>query len=179
MVIPVNTWEFSVRGSESPLNTAPRDSPLAHQHIVDVQHFKIIFVWIFLFSGLCPSHPVLWLCFWLLLLFSCSVMSGSFVAPWTTLSHQAPLSMGLSRKGYWSGLPCPSPGDLPDLWDWTHISSIGRRILLGTCHSSDFNLVFRSLQLQFCQVLNNVSISQFVQPLSYNKVRRNSPFRSP
>ncbi|ELR61723.1 hypothetical protein M91_07896, partial [Bos mutus] len=24
------------------------------------------------------------------------------------------LSMGFSRQGYWSGLPCPSPGDLPD-----------------------------------------------------------------
>ena len=28
--------------------------------------------------------------------------------------HQAPLSMGFSRQGYWSGLPFPSPGDLPD-----------------------------------------------------------------
>ena len=27
---------------------------------------------------------------------------------------QAPLSMGFSRQEYWSGLPCPSPGDLPD-----------------------------------------------------------------
>ena len=31
---------------------------------------------------------------------------------WTT-AHQAPLSMGFSRQEYWSGLPCPSPGDLP------------------------------------------------------------------
>ena len=29
-------------------------------------------------------------------------------------SHQAPLSMGLSRQEYWSGLPLPSPGDLPN-----------------------------------------------------------------
>ena len=28
-------------------------------------------------------------------------------------SHHAPLSMGFSRQEYWSGLPCPSPGDLP------------------------------------------------------------------
>ena len=28
---------------------------------------------------------------------------------------QAPLSMGFSRQEYWSGLPFPSPGDLPDL----------------------------------------------------------------
>ena len=33
--------------------------------------------------------------------------------PWTA-AHQAPLSMGCSRQGYWSGLPFPSPGDLPD-----------------------------------------------------------------
>ena len=31
-----------------------------------------------------------------------------------TVSHQAPLSMGFSRQEYWSGLPCPPPGDLPN-----------------------------------------------------------------
>ena len=31
-----------------------------------------------------------------------------------TVAHQASLSMGFSRQGYWSGLPFPSPGDLPD-----------------------------------------------------------------
>ena len=36
-----------------------------------------------------------------------------FVAPWA-VTHQAPLSMGFSRQEYWSGLPFPSPGDLPD-----------------------------------------------------------------
>ena len=36
-----------------------------------------------------------------------------FVTP-RTVAHQAPLSMGFSRKEYWSGLPCPPPGDLPD-----------------------------------------------------------------
>ena len=35
------------------------------------------------------------------------------VTPWTAV-HQAPLSMDSSRQEYWSGLPCPSPGDLPD-----------------------------------------------------------------
>ena len=29
-------------------------------------------------------------------------------------AHQAPLSMGFSRQEYWSGLPCPPLGDLPD-----------------------------------------------------------------
>ena len=31
-----------------------------------------------------------------------------------TVAHQAPLSMGFSRQEYWSGLPCPPPGDPPD-----------------------------------------------------------------
>ena len=30
------------------------------------------------------------------------------------VAYQAPLSMGFSRQEYWSGLPFPSPGDLPD-----------------------------------------------------------------
>ena len=33
--------------------------------------------------------------------------------PWT-VAHQAPLSTGLSRQEYWSELPFPSPGDLPN-----------------------------------------------------------------
>ena len=33
--------------------------------------------------------------------------------PWTVV-YQAPPSMGFSRQEYWSGLPCPPPGDLPD-----------------------------------------------------------------
>ena len=36
-----------------------------------------------------------------------------FAAPWT-VAHQAPPSMEFSRQEYWSGLPFPSPGDLPD-----------------------------------------------------------------
>ena len=36
-----------------------------------------------------------------------------FVTP-RTVACQAPLSMRFSRQGYWGGLPCPSPGDLPD-----------------------------------------------------------------
>ena len=36
-----------------------------------------------------------------------------FGTPWT-VAYQAPLSMGFSRQEHWSGLPFPSPGDLPD-----------------------------------------------------------------
>ena len=36
-----------------------------------------------------------------------------FATPWT-VAYQAPPSMGFSRQECWSGLPFPSPGDLPD-----------------------------------------------------------------
>ena len=36
----------------------------------------------------------------------------TLVTPWT-VAHQAPLSIGFSRQEYWSGLPFPSPGNLP------------------------------------------------------------------
>ena len=41
-----------------------------------------------------------------------SVVSDS-VTPWT-VAHQDPLSMGFSRQDYWSELPHPPPGNLPD-----------------------------------------------------------------
>ena len=60
-----------------------------------------------------------------------SVVSDS-MTPWT-VAHQAPLSMGFSRQEYWSGVPFPTPGDLPDLSrHQTHascVSYIGRQIL--------------------------------------------------
>jgi len=36
-----------------------------------------------------------------------------FVISWTVVC-QAPLFMGISGQEYWSGLPCPPPGDLPN-----------------------------------------------------------------
>jgi len=36
-----------------------------------------------------------------------------FATPWT-VARQAPLSMGFSRQASWSGLPFPSPGNLPE-----------------------------------------------------------------
>ena len=38
---------------------------------------------------------------------------GLFVTPWT-VAYQVPPSMGFSRQEYWSGVPFPSPGDVPD-----------------------------------------------------------------
>ena len=44
---------------------------------------------------------------------SCFSRGQLFMTLWTA-AHQTPLSMGFSRQEYWSGLPRPSPGDLPD-----------------------------------------------------------------
>ena len=55
---------------------------------------------------------------------SCS----SLCDPWT-VAHQAPLSMGFSRQKYWSGLPFPSPGDLPD--PGTELASLMSPALAG------------------------------------------------
>ena len=43
----------------------------------------------------------------------CRAQSCLTATPWS-VAHQAPLSMGLPRQEYWSGLPFPSPRDLPD-----------------------------------------------------------------
>ena len=47
--------------------------------------------------------------FWCVRAQSCPILCD----PWT-VARQAPLSMGLPREEYWSGLPFPTPGDLPD-----------------------------------------------------------------
>ena len=48
----------------------------------------------------------------------CAVLSHfspvRFLATLWTIAHQAPLSMGFSKQEYWSRLPCPPPGDLPN-----------------------------------------------------------------
>ena len=51
--------------------------------------------------------------------FVCICVLSRFSTVWLyeilwTVARQPPLSMGFSRQEYWSGLPCPSPGDLPN-----------------------------------------------------------------
>ena len=45
----------------------------------------------------------------------CRIVSpvGVFATPWT-VAYQASLSMGFSRQEYLSGVPFPSPGDVPN-----------------------------------------------------------------
>ena len=49
-------------------------------------------------------------CYCCLVAKSCPTL---FATPWT-VAHQAPLSMGFPRQEYWSGLPFPPPGHLPN-----------------------------------------------------------------
>ena len=77
----------------------------------------------------------------LLLLLSCSVMSNSFVTPWT-VAHQAPLSMGFPRQEHWNGLPFPSEEkqgdhveekDIHKIWnqrDWSQNPLINHHLLV-------------------------------------------------
>ena len=51
--------------------------------------------------------------FMLTCVLSCFSHVQLFATPWT-VALQAPLSMAFSRQEYWSGVPCPPPGDLPD-----------------------------------------------------------------
>ena len=81
------------------------------------------------------KEKVKWSCIWL------------FVIPWT-VAYQDPLSMGFSRQEYWSGLPFPSPGDLPDqglnpclppcrqtLYHLSHQGSLSCTKFLGPAHA--------------------------------------------
>ena len=56
------------------------------------------------------KHLVVGLCVYVLSHFS---RVQHFAALWA-VALQAPLSVGFSRQEYWTGLPCPLPGDLPD-----------------------------------------------------------------
>ena len=60
-----------------------------------------------------------------------SLQSCPTLQPYGHVACQAPLSMGFSRQEYWSGFPCPSPGDLPDsgIKPASHVSCIGRWVL--------------------------------------------------
>ena len=59
-----------------------------------------------------------------------------FAAPWT-VAYQAPPSMGFSRQEYWSGVPLPSPGDLPNpriKLAVSYVSCISRQVLYHQRH---------------------------------------------
>ena len=69
-------------------------------------------------------------------LMSPALASGFFATPWT-VAHQAPLSMEFSKQEYWSRLPFPTLGDLPNPGTEPTtlvVSCVGRWILYHWCH---------------------------------------------
>ena len=73
-------------------------------------------------------------CIWITESLCCMVVVYSLsrvqilATPWT-VACQTSLSVGFPRQEYWSGLPFPSPGDLPHPGDWTRVSCIARGLL--------------------------------------------------
>ena len=68
------------------------------------------------FPGKSPGvgcHRLLWCKHWVSEWVKSLSRVWLFATPWT-VAYQAPPSMGFSRQEYWSGLPFPSPGDLPN-----------------------------------------------------------------
>ena len=72
-----------------------------------------------------------------------------FATPWT-VAHQAPPSMGFSRQEYWSGLPFPSPGDLPHprIEPTSPALQADAFTSLTPCNVCSFNLCILLLSLQ-------------------------------
>ena len=86
-----------------------------------------------------------------------------------TIAHQAPLSMGFSRQEYWSGLPCPPRGDLPDpgIKPTSLVSCIGRCVVYHQRHlrCPEYNwahvIIFNKQFLILTNSFLNVSMNTF------------------
>ena len=89
-----------------------------------------------------------------------------------TIACQDPLSMEFSRQEYWSGLPCPPPGDLPDpgIQPASLVSCIGRQVLY---HSTTW-------QSHMSRMMKNFSVvSDSLQPHGLWPFRLPCPWNSP
>ena len=74
-----------------------------------------------------------------------------FATLWT-VAHQAPLSMGFSRQEQWSGLPFPSPGDLPDPYIYIYVYIFTHKYTFQSiCNIKVFSL---SLSTHLCIYLS-------------------------
>ena len=71
--------------------------------------------WVVFISWMCSHSDLVLFLFSHSVVQSCakSLQSSNSANPWS-VAYQAPLSMGFPRQEYWSALPFPSPGELPD-----------------------------------------------------------------
>ena len=99
---------------------------------------------------------------------ACSVTFDSLQLPWS-VACQAPPSTEFSRQAYWSGLPFPSPGDLPDPEIEPGSPALQADSLLTESPGRwGYNgIMFTSL---------GVGISSYLQPEVLNKMQQFSPF---
>ena len=101
---------------------------------------------------------------------SCFSCVWLFVTLWT-VACQAPLFMGFSRQEYWSGLPCPSPGHLPDPGiepASLNISCTGRQVIY-MCTYLHFEVSFFlfSLNERFFKFYSALQFSKVSHMISY------------
>ena len=90
---------------------------------------------------------------------SCLSHVRLFSTLWT-VACQAPLSMGFSRQEYWSELPCPPPGDLPD--PWIEPKSLRSPVLAGGLFttSTAWEALIQQRAVQNSRQLEDVKTSQ-------------------
>ena len=109
--------------------------------LYDICDFFRVYMCVWMHVNTCPKCVCLCVVY---------ITGGSLVAkshptlmtPWI-IACQAPLSVGFPRQEYWSGLPFPSPGDLPNS-DWTCcISCIGRQIFYHWATRNVYGIIQR------------------------------------
>ena len=91
-----------------------------------------------------------------------------------TVDHQGPLTKGFSRQEYWSGLPCPPPGDLPNAE--IEPASLMSPALAGEFFTTSttweapsevYHIPNSLLKLCFISLMDNCSISLYYFSLTY------------
>ena len=80
------------------------------------------------------------------------------MTPWT-VARQAPLSKEFSRQGYWSGLPSPSPVDLPD--PGIEPASLVSPVLTGGFFTSC--TIWRVVNINACHMVDIVDINHVTE----------------
>ena len=98
-----------------------------------------------------------------------------FVASWTA-AHQAPPFIGFSRQEYWSGLPCPPPGDLPN--SGTEPTSLTSAALAGGFFTTGTMTPGSSIFLMMSQRSSAACFSLYCSVFHWRRQLDKSPFGS-